>query len=325
MLLETVSVFAGLCLLLGGAWLVVRSGVKLAVMWGISRVVIGATIVGFGTSAPEFVVSLIAALRESPDIALGNVFGSNVANVALVLGVTAVIAPMAVDFRLLRWEIPVLGAATAAVILFAIDGRLTRMDGLICFGGLVAFVVLSPRLFPELAAAVAVEVEAEHEADRLFGRAPLATHVVVVELLWIAAGIAALAIGASLAVEGGVGLAERVGMSEIAIGAIVVAIGTSLPELATSMVAAYRREHEIAVANVVGSNIFNLLGVLGLTAAITGLPMDRDLFHFELPTLALSTLILLPLAWPRFRIGRVDGVGLLVLYAGFTFATIRWT
>lgn len=325
MLLESLAVVAGLALLLLGAWLVVRAGVRLAVRWGVSRIVIGATIVGFGTSAPEFVVSLIAALRDSPDIALGNVLGSNVANVALVLGVSSVIAPLTVDFRLLRWEIPVLGAATLAILGFGFNGQLSHIEGVLCFAGLVAFIVLSPRLFPELAAAVEVEAEAGEAAELIFPVPPVPGVVVAIDFAWLVAGIGALTIGATLAVDGGVGLAERVGMSEIAIGAIVVAIGTSLPELATSMVAAWRNEHEIAVANIVGSNIFNLLGVLGLTAAIAGLPIDRDLYYFEMPALALSTLILLPLAWPRYRIGRADGAALLAAYVIFTFATLRWT
>ncbi|MEX2230398.1 MAG: calcium/sodium antiporter [Dehalococcoidia bacterium] len=324
-MLDLVAVVVGLILLLVGAWLVVRSGVRLAVMWGVSRVVIGATIVGFGTSAPEFVVSLIAALRDSPGIAIGNVLGSNVANVALVLGVSALIAPLSVDFRLLRWEIPVLAAATAGVIVLAQNGSLGQVEGLVLFGGLVAFVVLSPRLFPELTAAFEAEEEAEEEAERLSPPLPRDPRLVIYEFAWLSAGIAGLTLGASFAVEGGVAIAQRAGLSEIAIGATIVAIGTSLPELATSIVAAFRREHEIAVANVVGSNIFNLLGVLGLTAAIAGLPIDGDLYHFELPALAASTLVLVPLAWPRYRIGRADGAALISIYVLFTVATLRWT
>ena len=321
MLLAVVFVIAGLALLLIGAWLVVRAGVQLALMWGVSRVVIGATIVGFGTSAPEFVVSLIAALRDSPDIALGNVLGSNVANVALVLGASAMVAPLTIDYRLLRWEIPVLAAATVGVLVFAGNGALGHIEGAMLFLGLIAFVVLSPRLFPEMAAAV----EAEDEAERLSPPPPRDLRVVLREFAWLSAGIAGLTLGASVAVEGGVGLAERAGMSEIAIGSIIVAVGTSLPELATSMVAAFRHEHEIAVANVVGSNIFNLLGVLGLTAAITGLPVSQDLYHFELPALAASTLVLIPLAWPRYHIGRADGAALVAAYVLFVVVTLGWT
>jgi cation:H+ antiporter len=324
-LLAAVLVIAGLALLLIGAWLVVRAGVQLALMWGVSRIVIGATIVGFGTSAPEFVVSLIAALRDSSDIALGNVLGSNVANVALVLGASAMIAPLTVDYRLLRWEIPVLAAATIGVLVFAGNGALGHTEGAMLFLGLIAFVVLSPRLFPELAAAVEAEEEAEEEAERLSPPPPRDRLVVLRQFAWLSAGIAGLTLGASVAVEGGVGLAERAGMSEIAIGSILVAVGTSLPELATSVVAAFRHEHEIALANVVGSNIFNLLGVLGLTAAITGLPVSQDLYHFELPALAASTLVLIPLAWPRYHIGRADGAALVAAYVLFVVATLGWT
>ncbi len=318
-------VVVGLALLLGGAWQLVRAAVAVSLMLGVSRVVVGATVVAFGTSAPEFVVSLVAALRGAPDIAVGNVVGSNVANVALVLGVAAAIRPLAVSYRLLRWEIPVLAVATAALILFAENGHVGHAEGGVMFAGLIAFAVLSPRLFPELAAAAEEEAEATAEAERA-GRLPAPTlRAVARELGWMGAGIAALAFGANAAVEGASSLASAAGMSELAIGVVIVAIGTSLPELATSVVAAVRNEDEIAVANVVGSNIFNLLGVAGLTAAVAGLPVRLDLYRFELPALAASTLVLVPLAWPRYEISRFTGVALVGAYVAFVAATLAWS
>ncbi|MEZ4501990.1 MAG: calcium/sodium antiporter [Dehalococcoidia bacterium] len=311
MTLDLVRVVVGLILLLAGAWLTVRSAASLAASFGISRVVIGATVVAFGTSAPEFVVSLLAASRESSDIAVGNVLGSNVANVALVLGLSAAIAPVGVNQRLVRWEIPVLIAGTALTIAFAASGRIGHIEGSVMFLGLIAFVAISPRLWPE--AAAAIEAEAAEAARQLTP----STTARLTEGGMLVAGLAALTFGADTAVNGAVGIAERAGLSQAAIGATIVATGTSLPELATSAVAAFRREHEIAVANVVGSNIFNLLGVLGLTSALVTMPFDQELFQFEVPALAISTLILVPLAWPRYHISRIEGVVLLVLYVVF--------
>jgi cation:H+ antiporter len=317
-LTDVVLVIGGVALLLGGAWQLVRSAVALSLMWGVSRVVVGATVVAFGTSAPEFVVTLVAAVRGQPDIALGNVIGSNVANVALALGIAASIRPLRVDLRMLRWELPVLGAATLALLLFAANGVVGHAEGACMVAGLIAFVVLSPRLFPELAAAAESDVRPAAPPARNSG-------LVAREVALAIAGLAALAIGANFAVAGGADLATRAGMSQLAIGVAIVAAGTSLPEFATSIVAAARGEHEIAVANVVGSNIFNLLGVIGMTALIAGLPVRHELYHFALPSLAASSFVVYALAWPRARVGRAEGALLIGAYALFIMATLRWT
>lgn len=311
MLLDLLRIAAGLAVLISGAWLTVRAASLLAASFGVNRIIIGATVVAFGTSAPEFVVSLFAATRDAPGLAVGNVLGSNVANVALVLGASALVRPLAVHWRLLRWEIPVLAAATVAVLLAAADGRIQRAEGALMFAGLIAFIVISPRLWPEAAGAIEGETsEAATKLPRDLRARALQGGVLVL-------GLAGLTIGAEIAVRGAVSIAERAAISEVAIGATIVATGTSLPEVATSVVAAFRREHEIAVANVIGSNIFNLLGVLGLTAGLFSLDVSQDLYQFEMPALALSTVILLPLTWPRYRIGRSEGAALLVLYVAF--------
>ena len=215
--------------------------------------------------------------------------GSNVANVALVLGISALVAPMTVHWRLLRWEIPVLAGATLATIVFVADGVVERWEGVVMFAGLVAFIVLSPRLFPDAASESADEAD---EQTRVLppgwrGRALTGSLLVL--------GLIALTLGAGQAVRGAVSIAENIGITETAIGTTIVATGTSLPEVATSVVAVFRREHEIAVENVVGSNIFNLRGVVGLTAGLITLEVDQDLFRFEISVLVLSTLVLLPL------------------------------
>ena len=314
MLFDLLRIAAGLAVLLAGAWLTVHSAVALATSFGVSRIIIGATVVAFGTSAPEFVVSFYATVQDSSGIAVGNVLGSNVANVALVLGASAAVRPMTVHWRLLRWEIPVLVAGTLAVLLFAANGQLSRVEGAVLFAGLVAFIAISPRLWPELTAEATTEAAAGERGDPR-PASPWRPRAIDGGLL--VAGLAALTLGADTAVRGAVAVAERAQLSETAIGATIVATGTSLPEVATSVVAAFRREHEIAVANVIGSNIFNLLGVLGLTAAAFSVDVSQDLFMFEMPALALSTVVLLPLAWPRYRIGRPEGIALLALYVLF--------
>ena len=311
MLFDLTRISVGLVVLLIGAWLTVRSATALATSFGMSRVLIGATVIAFGTSAPEFVVSLFAATRDASELAVGNVLGSNVANVTLVLGASAVVGPLSVHWRLLRWEIPVLAGATVATLLFAANGNVNRLEGLALFAGLIAFVVISPRLWRETSDAAAAEVN-DTGARRLVGR-----RARVIEGARLVGGLAALTLGAKVAVSGAISVAERAGWSETAIGATIVATGTSLPEVATSVVAAFRGEHEIAVANIIGSNIFNLLGVIGLTSALVSLDVNQDLYQFEMLALALSTAVLLPLAWPRARIGRVAGAVLLAMYVTF--------
>ncbi len=311
MLFDLTRIAVGLVVLLIGAWLTVRSATALATSFGMSRVLIGATVIAFGTSAPEFVVSLFAATRDASELAVGNVLGSNVANVSLVLGASAVVGPLSVHWRLLRWEIPVLAGATVATLLFAANGSVNRLEGLALFAGLIAFVVISPRLWRETSDA------ASAEANGAGGRRLVGRRARVIEGALLVGGLAALTLGAQIAVTGAIGVAERAGWSETAIGATIVATGTSLPEVATSVVAAFRGEHEIAVANIIGSNIFNLLGVIGLTSALVSLDVNQDLYQFEMLALALSTAVLLPLAWPRARIGRVAGAVLLAMYVTF--------
>ncbi|PZC43939.1 MAG: cation:H+ antiporter [Chloroflexi bacterium] len=317
MTVDLLLVAGGLIALLAGAWQLVRSAVAISLMFGLSRVIVGATVVAFGTSAPEFVISLTAAVEGSSGLALGNVLGSNVANVALVLGSAALVAPLIVDARLSRWEIPVLIVATAAVLLFGANGTIGRFEGgLLFLGGLLGFVVAS--LLIVRAPSV---IDGDEEVDERPARTVRSLSIAGTLLLL---GLTVLAIGAAVAVEGAKGIAERAGMSELAVGISIVAVGTSLPEIATSLMAAWRREHDIAVASVVGSNIFNLFGVVGATALITPLSVDRSLYGFEMPALALSSLILVPLVlwWSRHLVDRWEGVLLVSLYVGFLFVVV---
>jgi cation:H+ antiporter len=314
MLLDLLMVAGGLTVLLAGAWQVVRSAVVIALSFGLSRVVVGATVVAFGTSAPELVISLTASAGDSSGLAVGNVIGSNVANVALVLGAAAMLSPMYVTSRLLRWEIPVLLVATAAVLLAGADGELARWEGLLLvFVGLPGFILASLLLVPESAVLAAETAEVPEEPPEQAASGLALAGVLLV------AGLVALAVGAAVAVEGAKGIAERIGMSDFAIGVTVVAVGTSLPEIATTVVAALRREHDIAISSAVGSNIFNLLGVLGLTAVISPLALDQSLYQFEMVALALSSLVLVPIVMVHTRslVDRREGTALLVAYVVF--------
>ena len=304
-MLDAVLVVAGLAALIGGAWILVHEAERLAVRLGLSPMLIGLTVVALGTSAPEMIVGASASARSAGELAVGGVLGSNVANVALVLGVGIVIRPLAVSSRLLRWELPALGIATVLVLLFGASGAIGRIEGAALLALLVAFLAVSARSGPESLQSRAAEVEVLAPAASMLRG--------VVQLL---VGVAALAAGSELLVRGAEGLAERLAISQVVVGALVIAVGTSLPELATTAVAALRRQHAIAVGNVIGSNIFNLLGALGLASLVAPLPIDGRLYELELPAMALSTALLVPLAW-RDESGRVWGAALLVLYALF--------
>lgn len=298
-------VLCGLAALLGGAWLLVHEAARLAVRLGLRPMLVGLTVVAFGTSAPEMIVGASASARGAGELAVGGVLGSNVANVALVLGLGIVIRPLAVSSRLLRWELPALGVATVLVLLFGASGAIEGIEGAALLALLVVFVAVSARLGGESGQSRAAGVE---------GLEPAASVPRNVALLLV--GAVALAAGSELLVRGATGLAERLQINQVAIGALVIAVGTSLPELATTAVAALRRQHAIAVGNVIGSNIFNLLGALGLAALVAPLPIDGRLYELELPAMALSTALLVPLAW-RDENGRVWGAALLVLYSLF--------
>lgn len=294
-------------MLLAGGWLLVKAAARLSLAFGISPLIVGATVVALGTSSPELSVSMAAAVEGSGGLAVGNILGSNVTNVLLVLGIASLIRPMDVHPSLLRWEMPALGVATIAVIIAGLTGMIGHIVGAALFIGLIVFVVFSLLRHRER--------EIPHGGEE-FTRAtePLSKRGIAREVLFLLAGIGALALGSELTVTGAVGIAERVGLSEVAIGLSIVAIGTSLPEIVTTAVAAYHGEREIAVANVVGSNIFNLLGVMGLTATVSTLPIGSELYTFEIPVLAASTAALFVVAWTNRRVVRAEGIALIALF-----------
>lgn len=297
----------GLLTLVAGAEALVRGAVRLARALGVSPFMIGFTLIGFGTSAPELVVSLSAALRGSPEIAVGNVVGSNIANVGLVLGVAALVSPMATRMRLLTVEVPLVIAASVLVWFLCRDNTLSRIDGgvlLVGFAGLCVYMYRHAREEP---------AEVKEEVGK-----SAAVHLPV----WFAAvltlgGLAGLVGGAHLMVDSAVALARDLGVSEWVIGLTVVAVGTSLPELAAAVAAAYRGESDLVLGNVAGSNLFNLLLILGTTVTVQPMRLaDRAVMN-EIPAMTLFALLLLAVVGNGMRVRRWEGVTLLTAYAAF--------
>lgn len=298
---------AGLVALVVGAELLVRGASRIAAQAGISPLVIGLTVVAFGTSAPELAVSVGGALTGQSDVALGNVLGSNTFNVLFVLGASAVIVPLVVSSQLVRLDVPVMIGVSGLVMMLAWDGRIGRVDGLVLLTGIVVYTGLLFRIARRTGEAEAPPTP--EAGSSLFPFVVLA-----------AVGLGLLVLGARWMVGGAVTVAEMMGVSELVIGLTVVAVGTSLPEVVTSLVAAFRGERDIAVGNVVGSNIFNLLGVLGATAAIApeGVAVDAAVLRFDLPVMVAVAVVCLPIFFTGLEIARWEGALLLGYYAAYT-------
>jgi cation:H+ antiporter len=306
------------CLLVGAEWLV-RGAASLAARLGLAPIVIGLTVVAFGTSAPELAVSVGAALSGTNDMALGNVVGSNVANILLILGVSAAVSGLSIEQRLLRVDIPVLVGMSVLVYLLSLNEVLSRVEGGALFIGLLVYMgwLLRDARRPETAG---VEKEYTELVDSVDGEAK--EKPVVVQVLLILVGLAMLVVGAQLLVNSATSIAKSLGVSDLVIGLTVVAVGTSLPELATSVLAAFRGQRDIAVGNVVGSNIFNLLSVLGLSAlaAPGGMRVADEAIRLDMPVMLAATVVLIPICWNGFMIKRWEGV----LLAAFYFAYVAY-
>lgn len=306
----------GAVLLIAGAELLVRGASRIAVSAGISPLVVGLTVVAFGTSAPELAVTVGASLSGQADVALGNVIGSNIGNVLLILGLSAVVAPLVVSVQLVRLDVPLMIGVSVLVYLFALDGRVGRGEGVVLVAGVLlytGFLVIQSR--KETAAARDVELPGTGIApDR-----PLESRGIV-DILLVIGGLALLVMGARWLVAGAVATAGALGVSELVIGLTVVAMGTSLPELATSVLAAIRGERDIAVGNIVGSNLFNLLCVLGLGSAVApdGIPVATAALGFDLPVMIAVALACLPIFFTGYAIARWEGWLFLGYYAAYT-------
>jgi len=297
----------GLALLVVGGELLVRGASRLAASLGVPPLVIGLTVVAFGTSAPEMAVSVRSALEGRADIAYGNVAGSNIFNILFILGASALIAPLVVARQVIRQEVPVMVAVTGLGILAAMDGLVSRTEGLAGASALVAYTLYLVR-------------QARRNGNGASaGEAKKSGHPAVSALVALA-GLAILVFGADLFVEGAVAFARRMGLSDLVIGLTIVAGGTSLPEVATSILAAIRGQRDIAVGNVVGSNVFNLLGVLGVSATVAraGVPVAPAAIHFDNPVMLATAVACLPIFLTGHRINRWEGALFLFYYAAYT-------
>lgn len=311
---------AGLVVLSGGAELLVRGASKLAAAMGISPLVVGLTVVAFGTSAPELVVCLQSTFSGQPDVALGNVVGSNIFNVLFILGISALIVPLSVSQQLVRWDVPLLVGLSFLVLGMAIDGRIGRIDGLLLSTGMVVYTVWAVIQGRREQA----NVQAQYEAE--FGAKPGTTtwQSIAINVLFFGVGLGMLVLGSRWFVDSAVILARELGVSELVIGLTIVAAGTSLPEVATSIMAAIRGERDIAVGNVVGSNLFNLMAVLGITSLVApqGVAVSEAALWLDLPVMVAVAVACLPIFFTGHLIARWEGGLLLFYYVAYTTAII---
>ena len=303
---------AGLVGLVIGASLLVRGASKFALSFGISPLVVGLTIVAFGTSAPEVAVSVGAVLDGNPDIAIGNVVGSNIFNVLFILGVSALITPLVVNLQLIRQEVPIMIGASLLLLALGLDGNLSFWDGAFLFALLVAytiFLVVQSRRETKAA-------QADYDAEITPAPAGAWDARKPVQLLLIVAGLVALVLGSDALVTASVAFARQMGVSDLIIGLTIVAAGTSMPEVATSITAAIKGERDIAVGNVVGSNTFNILGCLGLSGMVSGdlgLAMAPSLLVFDIWVMLAVALACLPVFITGREIARWEG-GVFIAY-----------
>jgi cation:H+ antiporter len=292
----------------GAEWLV-RGSARLAGTLGVSPIVVGLTVVSFGTSAPELVVSTVASLGGNSDLAVGNVLGSNLANIGLILGVTALVRPLDVAARVVWREMPLMILLTVAIYPLAWDHVLSRGDGIMLLMALVGYLVF---VFQSVEAE-APEILGEYE-EFVKASAESETRIHLSDVGLIITGCIGLVAGGYAIVQGAVAVASMLGVSQVIIGLSVVAVGTSLPELATSMVAAMRKEADIAVGNVIGSNIFNIAGILGTSSVLTPIHVSSSVLRHELPAVLVMSVLVFPLLRTDWRIERWEGILLLVCY-----------
>jgi cation:H+ antiporter len=305
---------AGLALLAVGAELLVRGASRLAAIAGISPLVIGLTIVAYGTSSPEMAVSIESAYSGRTDIALGNAVGSNIFNVLFILGICALLLPLRVAQQLIWLDVPLMIGASALLLIMGIDGSISRLDGMMLFSGAILYTIFAIKQSRKEAA----EIEQEYAGE--FGAKNKISSSWLVQLLLIAAGLAMLVLGARWLVDGAVQIAKLMGLSELVIGLTIVAAGTSLPEVATSIIASIRGERDIAVGNVVGSNLFNILAVLGLASIVSpsGIPVAPSALNFDIPVMIAVAFACLPIFFTGHRIARWEGAIFLLYYGAYT-------
>lgn len=308
--MDILMTLGGLVALIVGAEIMVRGAVELALRARISPLVVGLTVVSLGTSAPELLVSLVAAMKGSSALAVGNVVGSNISNISLVLGAAILVYPITVDRDAYRIHWPVMMVVSLLFTALLWDDTIARWEGVVFVGLLVAYIawmIWSSRRASGQPGTKAVQVST-----------PLWR-----SLLFVVVGVAGLALGAEWFVEGAVRIAESLGVSKQMIGVTVVAIGTSLPELVTSLMAAFRKQSDISMGNLIGSNIFNLLGIIGVSAVVLPIRVDHEAFYLDLGAMLLISLALYPLMRLGRKLGRWQGSLLLVAFAAYMVLVVQ--
>jgi|TARA_B110000977_G_scaffold68394_1_gene92795 cation:H+ antiporter len=308
---DILMVIAGLILLIAGGEALVRGASTVASKVGLSPLVIGLVVVSAATSAPELAVTVGAVLDGEPDLAVGNVVGSNIVNILVILGISAIISPLVIKRQLVRFDIPVMVGLSLLLVLVSLDGRISIFDGMLLLAVLIFHIIMSILIGRRTAAEPddrPIELPLNSKPASLWWAATV-----------LAAGVGLLVLGSQLLVSGAVNIATGLGVSSLIIGLTVVALGTSLPELATSIVALRRGERDIAVGNIVGSNLFNIGLVLGLPAIIfgDGIPVPSAAIALDLPLMLAAAVALLPIAFTGFMIARWEGAMFVALYASY--------
>ena len=305
-------ILAGLVLLIWGADRFVRGASSTARNLGVPPLLIGLTIIAFATSAPEILVSIVAAVRGEPGLAFGNAIGSNIVNIGLVLGVTAMIRPIPLESATLRREMPALLAVSLLTVSMFLDTRLSRPDGIVMLTGLIIVMIWLTRLGIRSSATDPIKMDYEAEIPKNVSNKQAA--------FWLVIGLAALLIGAEWLVSGSIGVAKSMGVSEVVIGITIIAFGTSVPELAVSLVSALRGEYGLAIGNIVGSNIFNLLAVIGVAATIHPAAVAPSVLSLHIFVMVAFTLVLFAMTYDydgKARLSRLEGAALLIAYVAY--------
>ena len=315
MILSIFLFILGLIIIYLGAKWTVNGSSNIALIMGIRPIIVGLTIVSIGTSLPEFVVSIVAAINKSKDIALGNIIGSNIANIGLVLGLSAIIRPLKINRSTIKNEIPIMIGVSLLFYFLAFDNRISAVDGFILFIGIILFIgycIHDARYNKERSEDIIHDLESPVKKK----------HSIKFEMLLTAFGIIGIIAGAKIMVDSAIFLARSYGMSELFIGMTIVAIGTSLPELATSMVASYQNKDEISVGNVIGSNIFNICMVIGIVSMVSPFTVEQLVLNREFLIMVAFSILLYLLVLHRMTLTRTKGVIFLSGYAGFIWITI---
>lgn len=311
------KLIVGLVLLVAGAELLVRGASDVANRMGISALIVGLTIVAYGTSSPEMAVSIQSGLEGNADIALGNVVGSNIFNVLAILGIAALISPMMVANQLIRLDVPIMIGVSVLTLMFGVDGRISRVDGIILF--ILAILYTGFQIYEGRRQAKASAEDAEGNPQQR-----LSAKVLMINIALILAGLVLLVLGSDFLIDSSISIAKVIGVSDLVIGLTIVAAGTSLPELASSVVASIKGEQDIAVGNVVGSNIFNILAVLGLSAVVSanGINVSAAAVRTDIPVMIAVAVACLPIFSSGQSISRWEGVLFLFYYVAYTLYLI---